>query len=250
MLTAWLATLTALALLAGGCGSGASAPVAGSSDEEPATGVTADATPHAHGGTVTRDREQDPSARAQGPTERSLARLRALDEKGGGHAHAHNGGPQIRAAAHRPEPVNPQRLVIPAIAVDTDVIELGLDRDGAMEVPTDFAQAGWFKHGPMPGRVGPAVIAGHVDSRSGPAVFYRLRELEPGDRIEVHGDQGRVVFEVRSLEQHAKDEFPTERVYGGTPGPELRLITCGGVFDRDERSYRDNVIVYATRVDE
>ncbi len=155
------------------------------------------------------------------------------------------------AAAGLPNGVLPERVVIPAIGVDADVIELGSREDGTMEVPTDFAQAGWFRHGPRPGRVGPALIAGHVDDQTGPAVFFRLAELSPGDHIEVHGQDGEVVtFAVRELEQHPKDAFPTERVYAGTAGSELRLVTCGGAFDRDVRSYRDNIIVYAERVDD
>ncbi|MTV23971.1 class F sortase [Nitriliruptoraceae bacterium ZYF776] len=162
-----------------------------------------------------------------------------------GHDHDHGSAAEARAASVRPE-----RLVIPAIGVDADVIELGLQSDGSMEVPADFAQTGWFEPGPRPGRVGPAVIAGHVDSTAGPAVFYDLARLTPGDLIEVHGAEGDVVtFAVRELEQHPKDDFPTEAVYGGTAGPELRLITCSGDFDREARSYRDNTIVFAERVD-
>ncbi|MEX1164428.1 MAG: class F sortase [Nitriliruptor sp.] len=149
-----------------------------------------------------------------------------------------------------PNGIDPERLVIPAIGVDADVIDLGLQDDGTMEVPNDFAQTGWFDRGPKPGRVGPAVIAGHVDSTTGPAVFFRLNELSAGDEIEVHGEDGDIVtFVVRELEQHPKDDFPTEAVYSGTPGPELRLITCSGEFDQGERSYRDNTIVFAERVD-
>ncbi|MFA9444687.1 class F sortase [Egicoccus sp. AB-alg6-2] len=195
-------------------------------------------------------------------TERTIAQLRAMDpqrlaslhDHGGHDAHTDHAGhaddtdPE-RAATH-PNGIDPVRVVIPAIGVDADVVELGLEANGEMEVPTDFAQTGWFRHGPRPGRVGPAVIAGHVDDRNGPAVFHRLRELTAGDEIQVHGEQGEIVtFTVRELERHPKDDFPTERVYAGTPGPELRLITCGGDFDRDARSYRDNVIVYAERTD-
>jgi sortase (surface protein transpeptidase) len=181
-------------------------------------------------------------------TEQTLAAMRAIDPARLASLHDH-GGQQHRQVAH-PNGVTPERLVVPAIGVDADVVELGVQEDGTMEVPTDFAQTGWFRPGPRPGRVGPAVIAGHVDDRSGPAVFSRLAELEAGDRIEVHGEGGElVVFEVRRSEQHPKDAFPTEGVYGGTPGPELRLITCAGAFDRQARSYRDNVIVYAERVD-
>jgi sortase (surface protein transpeptidase) len=171
----------------------------------------------------------------------------AMDPQRAARAHQHDGH---HAAGDHPNGVTPERLVVPAIGVDADVIGLGFEDGGEMEVPTDFDQTGWFTPGPRPGRVGPAVIAGHVDSRSGPAVFARLPELAAGDQIEVHGDEGEVVvFEVREIEQHARDAFPTEKVYAGTPGSELRLITCGGDFDRGERSYRDNVIAYAERVE-
>jgi sortase (surface protein transpeptidase) len=190
--------------------------------------------------------------RSDGPaprtTEQTLAAMRAMDPARLASLHDH-GEHRHRQVSH-PKGVTPTRLVVPAIGVDADVIELGVQEDGTMEVPTDFAQTGWFRPGPKPGRVGPAVLAGHVDDRSGPAVFFRLTELQVGDRIEVHGADGElVVFVVTRTEQHPKDAFPTERVYGGTPGPELRLITCGGAFDREARSYRDNVIVYAERVE-
>lgn len=180
-------------------------------------------------------------------TEETLARLASLDPARAAAAHDHSAH-EHRAVVH-PNGIRPARIVIDAIGVDADVIDLGLNPDGTMEVPTDFAQAGWFTPGVPPGRVGPAIIAGHVDSRSGPAVFFRLTELEVGDEIRVLDPDGEeVVFAVRAMEQHAKDAFPTDRVYRATQGPELRLITCGGVFDRDERSYRDNIIVYAERI--
>ncbi len=183
-----------------------------------------------------------PSELTSGSTEDILATMLATDPT--------TLSPDTDEQGALPNGVEPERIVIPAIDVDADVIDLGLRDDGTMEVPTDFAQTGWFRHGPRPGRVGPALIAGHVDDRDGPAVFFRLAELTPGDRIDVHGTGGDlVVFEVRELEQHPKDAFPTERVYAATPGPELRLVTCGGTFDRGIRSYRDNIIVYADRVD-
>jgi sortase (surface protein transpeptidase) len=183
-------------------------------------------------------------------TEETLARFATIDPARLARAHDHDHHDHGHREVSHPNGIDPHRIVIPAIGVDADVIDLGVNANGTMEVPTDFAQTGWFTPGPRPGRVGPAVIAGHVDSRDGPAVFFRLTELEAGDLIEVHSDDGEVVtFEVRELEQHPKDAFPTERVYSGTPGPELRLITCGGVFDHAERSYRDNIIVYAERVD-
>jgi sortase (surface protein transpeptidase) len=195
------------------------------------------------------DRPDRSGDSATGTTEATLEQMRSMDPEVLARAHDHADHTDHAARSH-PNGVDPERIVIPAIGVDADVIDLGLNDDGTMEVPTDFAQAGWFDRGPKPGRVGPAVIAGHVDDRSGPAVFYDLVELEPGDEIEVHGEDGEVVtFVVRETQQHPKDAFPTEDVYGGTPGAELRLITCSGEFDRDERSYRDNTIVFAERLD-
>jgi sortase (surface protein transpeptidase) len=143
----------------------------------------------------------------------------------------------------------PVRLEIPTIGVSSPLVRLGLNPDGTMQVPGDFQVAGWFTGGPQPGQLGPAVIAGHVDSRTGPAVFYRLRDLRPGDQIRVVRADRRVVrFEVESLARYAKQAIPDDEVYGATTAPALRLITCAGAFDRDRRSYRDNLVVSATRV--
>jgi hypothetical protein len=140
----------------------------------------------------------------------------------------------------------PVRVGIPAIAVDSPLAELGVDDAGALVPPSDFSRAGWFAAGPVPGDVGPAVIAGHVDSRTGPAVFFRLEELAVGDTVQVTRSDGRDVgFRVTRVAQYPKDDFATDEVYGPTTGPELRLITCGGTFDPSRRSYRDNVVVYA-----
>ncbi len=138
----------------------------------------------------------------------------------------------------------PTRVRVPAIDVDSHLARLGVDGSRALVHPTNFAEAGWFTGGPTPGATGPAVIAGHVDSYEGPAVFFRLAELEPGDEVLVdRADGTTVAFTVMSVERHRKDAFPTEQVYGPTPRAELRLITCGGEFDSDARSYRDNVVV-------
>jgi len=140
----------------------------------------------------------------------------------------------------------PTRIRIPAIEVDASMIPLGLRDDGSIEVPSDFAQTGWWVDGPEPGETGPAVVLGHVDSRSGPAVFFDLDRLATGDAIHVDRLDGTTVtYVVDRTEQHAKDTFPTETVYGSTAEPVLRLVTCGGEFDRDRRSYDDNVIVFA-----
>ena len=143
----------------------------------------------------------------------------------------------------------PVRVEIPAIVVSSPLVPLGLNPDGTMQVPGDFQVAGWFTGGPQPGQLGPAVIAGHVDSRTGPAVFYRLRDLRPGDQIRVvRADRLVVRFEVESLASYSKQALPDEAVYGATTAPALRLITCAGTFDRARHSYRDNLVVSAVRV--
>jgi Sortase domain len=140
----------------------------------------------------------------------------------------------------------PVRLAIPAIGVATPLVRLGLEADGGMEVPADFGRAGWFTGGPAPGQVGPSVIAGHVDSRTGPAVFHRLRELRPGQAILVErADGSRLRFVVEQTRSYPKAGFPTAAVFGPVPEAALRLITCGGDFDRARGSYRDNLVVFA-----
>jgi sortase (surface protein transpeptidase) len=138
------------------------------------------------------------------------------------------------------------RIRIEAIGASAPVDPLGLNADGTLQVPTDFNRAGYYTGRPTPGAIGPAIIVAHVDSKAGPAVFYRLRDLEPGDEVAVtRADHSEVVFVVDRLEQHPKNAFPTEDVYGPTPGATLRLITCGGSFDRSARHYRDNLIAFA-----
>jgi hypothetical protein len=146
-------------------------------------------------------------------------------------------------------PSPPVRVEIPAIGVSSSLVRLGLNPDRTMEVPGDFQVAGWFTGAPQPGQLGPAVIAGHVDSRTGPAVFYRLRDLRPGDQIRVvRADRLAVRFEVESLASYPKQALPGGAVYGATTAPALRLITCAGTFDRARHSYRDNLVVSAVRV--
>ena len=145
------------------------------------------------------------------------------------------------------QPTLPVRLQIPAIGVSTPLVKLGRLPDGSIEVPHDWNTAGWYDRGPRPGQPGPAVILGHVDSKTGPAVFFRLRALRPRDVVRVGLADGRtLVFRVQRVEQYPKDKFPTEAVYLPTLNRELRLITCGGEFDYAAGSYRDNIVVYAT----
>lgn len=165
--------------------------------------------------------------------------------------------PPAWAAATRPAgpagPVLPRsvpvQVAVPAIGVRAPLVRLGLDADGSVQVPRADRprEAGWYDLGPAPGERGAAVLLGHVDSAAGAAVFYDLGRLRPGHRVEVTRADGRVaVFTVESVERVAKDRFPTQRVYGPLDRPGLRLVTCGGPFDRAVRGYRDNVIVYAT----
>ncbi|MGY1642483.1 class F sortase [Geodermatophilus sp. SYSU D00703] len=154
--------------------------------------------------------------------------------------------PVVAAATAADPAAAPVRLRIPAIGVGTTLVHLGVDADGALVPPAEFDRAGWFPGGPAPGDVGPAVLAGHVDSRTGPAVFWRLRDLGPGDEVAVDRADGTAVrFTVTGVTRWPKAEFPTEAVYGPTPRAELRLLTCGGDFDRTRRSYTDNVVVTA-----
>jgi sortase (surface protein transpeptidase) len=150
---------------------------------------------------------------------------------------------------HRPRKIAvPVRIEIPRIGVAARLVRLGLNADRTMEVPTDFATAGWYVRGPRPGQIGPAVIAGHVDSTSGPAVFFRLGSLRRGAVIRVlRADHTTAHFTVEGVERAPKDAFPTHRVFGPTGRPALRLITCGGSFDESTGHYRDNTIVYAVQ---
>ncbi|MFI6030866.1 class F sortase [Amycolatopsis magusensis] len=154
--------------------------------------------------------------------------------------------PAVSAPAGGAEP---ESIDIPKIGARSSLVGLGLNPDDTVEVPpvTQPLQAGWYVHGPKPGEPGPAVVLGHVDGNHQPGIFFRLKELAVGDEITVRRTDGSAVaFVVREVDQVAKKNFPTDRVYGDTEGAELRLITCGGVFDSTARSYQDNVIVYAT----
>ena len=143
----------------------------------------------------------------------------------------------------------PVSLVIPAIGVSTSLVHLGLTSTGALQVPPTTAVAGWYTGSPRPGAIGSAVIAGHIDSYLGPGVFYRLSQLQRGDRVYVRRADGTLaVFKVTEVQMYPKEAFPTAAVYGATPTPELRLITCGGTFDYSTGSYLSNTVVYATEV--
>jgi sortase (surface protein transpeptidase) len=162
---------------------------------------------------------------------------------------------QSTSAAATPSPTDgaalasskPTSLEIPSISVRTGrIIDLSLLPDGALQVPPDAGTVGWFTGAPTPGEAGPAVLAAHVDYKRVPGVFVRLKQLHQGEQVTVGRADGRTaVFTVYQVDRYSKTSFPTDRVYGDTPGPELRLITCGGAFDHSSGNYLDNVVVYA-----
>lgn len=156
---------------------------------------------------------------------------------------------QTATPSQAPAPL-PVSVSIPAIDVQSELITVGLNSDGSLEVPPpgpDYDKAAWFKGSPRPGDVGPATIEGHVDSaRNGPSVFYKLGNLVAGDLVDVTRKGGSVTtFVVYEMHAFPKDGFPTLKVYGNTAGPELRLITCGGPFDTTTGRYVNNTVVFA-----
>lgn len=145
--------------------------------------------------------------------------------------------------------VAPLRLAIPAIGVDAQVVEVGVAADtGLMEVPSDVATVGWYRFGPAPGAIsGSAVLTAHVDSRAqGRGAFFALEQVQPGDTLQVDlADGSARTYEVVGRERVPKAELPTGELFATDGEPRLVLITCGGEFDRQARSYADNVVVYA-----
>jgi hypothetical protein len=154
-------------------------------------------------------------------------------------------GPTLRRAL-------PLHLSIPNIGVESDLLQLGLNPDRSVQVPplSRHSEAGWYRYSPTPGQLGPSVILGHVDSAEyGPAVFFRLGALRPGNRVSVtRADDTVAVFRVDRVVAYPKDHFPTLTVYGNTDNAALRLITCGGRFDLSTRNYESNIVAYASLV--
>ena len=140
----------------------------------------------------------------------------------------------------------PVRLKIPALKVDAAVEQVGLTPEGAMDVPKEYANVGWFNQRARPGEPGNAVVAGHVDSKTGKAVFWDVKKLKPGDEIVVAGDDGvERRFIVESSELYKGQEAPLGRIFGPTPDTRLTLITCEGVFDRRAQEYDSRRVIYA-----
>ena len=155
-------------------------------------------------------------------------------------------GPTAAAMAAS-EPVS---IEIPSLGVTSEIMDLGLQADGSMEVPPGAYPAGWYTGAPTPGEFGPAIIAGHVDWNGDPGVFFELHEMQPGDEVAVQRRDGSTaLFRVDNVAQYPKDQFPTEAVYGDIDHAGLRLITCGGDFNDSADSYVDNIVVYASLVE-
>ena len=156
---------------------------------------------------------------------------------------------EIPVAVGRESRIDPAFVDIEAIGAVSTIERLGTLLDGRLETPNDFMKVGWWSGGVVPGEKGPAVLAGHLDSVQGPAIFARLSQLKPDDLIRIARKDGVVVtFAVTRVDRYPKDRFPAVSVYGPTDQAELRLITCGGSFDRRVHSYNDNTVVYARLV--
>jgi sortase (surface protein transpeptidase) len=155
----------------------------------------------------------------------------------------------VPQATEGTEVARPVSLDIPAIGVQTRLIHLGLTSAGTMQVPTTTSVAGWYTGSPRPGDIGSSIIIGHIDSLQGPGIFYRLRLLRPGQRVYIRQAGGKLaVFRVNAVHMYLKARFPTATVYGPTPDAQLRLITCGGVFDPATGHYLSNVVAFATLI--
>ncbi len=146
----------------------------------------------------------------------------------------------------------PVSVAIPAIGVQADVLHLGVSADGDIQVPslyTEADDAAWYRYSVTPGQIGASVIEGHVDSYQGPAVFFRLGALRPGDLVEVNlADGTTAVFRVTGVRQYLKSTFPASTIYGATDYAALRLITCGGAFDYATGHYLSSTVVFASLI--
>jgi sortase (surface protein transpeptidase) len=204
-------------------------------------------------GPVTADASDSPAAARQ----RGATRERGATRDAGDVA-----APDGTKAAAEPRPVTrsariadldqaptaiPERLRIPQLDVAAAIVTVGVDNDGEMTVPEDVGDVGWYRHGPAPGEPGAAVIAGHVDSREqGRGAFFDLRRLDVGARVEVTDSAGDVQrFDVVARRTYDKATLPADTLFSRSGPSQLVLVTCGGTFDSDERSYRDNVVIYA-----
>jgi hypothetical protein len=141
----------------------------------------------------------------------------------------------------------PARIRVPAAGIDAPVEQVGVRADGTMDVPGNIWDAGWLREGTLPGAPGHAVIDGHLDSTRGPAVFAKLNQLMPGDRIFVSDTDGnQLEFVVSALNSYPVADFPKQEVFGGGGTPELKLVTCDGVYSTKTHTYSRRLVVTAT----
>ncbi|MFD4373042.1 class F sortase [Streptomyces sp. NPDC058486] len=215
---------------------------AGASDAESGPGAGAPAAPS---GTRDGDREDAPRSRTDtrsGGTETKSGSTGA--SAGGARARAPEKPPALPAPLARSRPT---LVAVPAITIEARSVDIGLDKAGRLGVPPvdDPGKVGWYARGPAPGERGTAVVVGHRDTRTGPAVFLDLASLGPGNTVRVARADGRVaVFTVDKVRTYPKSAFPDKEVYGSTGRPELRLLTCGGAYDRGS-GYDANIVVFA-----
>ena len=159
-------------------------------------------------------------------------------------------GSPVKGPTLRKSP--PLTVSIPAIGVDSKLLDLGLNKDGTLQVPdlnTSADEAAWYKNSVTPGQAGASIIEGHVDSYQGPAVFFRLGALKPGNEIDVTlADGVTAIFRVTGVREYLKADYPANVVYGATDYAALRLITCGGDFDPGTGHYLSSVVVFASLV--
>lgn len=141
----------------------------------------------------------------------------------------------------------PVHISVPSVGIEADFEEpLGIDPKGEMTVPKGFDTVGWYRYSPTPGELGPAVVLGHVDSQAGPEVFHPLKDIKDNDLIKITREDGSVaVFSVYEVDYYSQRKFPSDKVYGDTKLPELRLITCAGIFNKGSHRYSHNLVVYA-----
>ncbi len=215
------------AVVAAGCGGVSSQGSASGANHTASTSVVAQGAPQDAPSATT-------PAAPSGSTGATSTRATRLDLSGVGT------GPSSK-------PV-PTGLTIGSIGVHTSLVKLGRNANGTAQVPSTTKVAGWYADGPSPGQAGPAVILGHVDSYKGPGVFFQLKDLKPGAKVEVAEGSKTVTFAVQRVATYSKAHFPTAAVYGSVPDRALRLVTCGGPFDYASGHYYDNVVVYATAV--
>ncbi|WP_394176129.1 class F sortase [Guptibacillus hwajinpoensis] len=169
-----------------------------------------------------------------------------------------NSAPELTASAKsndenpqdpKVEGIVPERLSIPAINVDAEIEHIGQLPDGQMDVPKDDRNVGWYEPGAKPGEMGNSVLAGHVDNKTGPSVFFHLGDLEQGDIVTISDENGTSYdFEVQKIESYPRKEAPLEKVFGITSQSSLNLITCSGTFNRDAGTHEKRMVVYTTLV--